>query len=476
MYIEDSKFLAKTTASAIESIFGKFIMAYDGMDGYEKFIQHRREIDIIITDLIMPQLDGASLIKKLRSNGYDVPIIVTTGFDDFLKREKLVELSIDAFLIKPVNSFKLLKSINKTVDNLLTKRELVSKKEMIEKSTIYSETDTKGLITYVSHPFEKISGYSKAELIGKSHALLKHHETPSSLYEEMWADLKNFKPWHGEITNRAKDGSDYTISINIAPLYYKDNLIGYSSTSIDMTALKLATRELQLKTKQAAMGEMVAMIAHQWRQPITSIGLIIANLEFDLIMGEIEKQNLQEGFDNIKSHVHYLSNTIDIFRNLLSHSQRKKKVTMNDVMQETFNIVKTQCEQNTISLEVQPLDCTIEFYTHQEELSQAVINIVTNSIEALLENEIQKPKIEIFCTLDSSFLTIHIQDNAGGIKPEIISKIFTPYFSTKKAKNGTGLGLYMTKMIIEDHLDGTISVDNNEEGVIFSIKLPRNEL
>lgn len=473
LYVEDSKFIVNTVLDSIGKKFHKIHVANNGKDGLELFKMHRAEIDIVITDLIMPVIDGKEMIEQIRKIKKDVPIIVTTAFDDFIDRAKLAEYSIDAFLSKPINPFKLLKNVNKIVDSLLLYRELETKKLMIDNNIIYSETDAKGLITYISKPFERISGYTKEELIGKTHALLKSHETPEWAHRELWHDLLASKQWQGEFVNKRKDGSLYTVQSNISPIYFRSKLIGYSSTSVDTTALKAASQELQIKSKQAAMGEMVAMIAHQWRQPITSIGLIAGNLRFDMMMDELDTDVLKEGLSTIDSHVKYLSNTIDIFRNFLKEGKKKEKTTMKNILDEVLLLVKEECKSNEIRIEANNECQDFKLTTFKDELTQAIINIVNNSKDALLEHKVIAPKIKIECKDDAKALYIAIADNGGGIKEEILPKIFTPYFSTKKEKHGTGLGLYMTKTIIEENLDGELSVQNKDDGVVFTITLPK---
>ncbi len=227
LYVEDSKFLAKATLRVVENYFNKVYVAYNGQEALELLQKHKNEIDIIITDLIMPVLDGIEMIELIRKDGYSIPIIITTGYDDALALEKIIELSIEGFLSKPIDTVKLLERVNKVVDSLFVKRELATKKEMIDKDIIYSETDENGIITYVSKPFEKISGYTKEEFIGKTHSILKDKNTSASLYTDMWNTLKSSRQWQGELTNRRKDGSSYTINSIMSPIYFRDKLIGY---------------------------------------------------------------------------------------------------------------------------------------------------------------------------------------------------------------------------------------------------------
>lgn len=320
LYVEDSKFLAKATLRIIESYFNKIYVAYNGQEALELLQEHKNEIDIIITDLIMPVLDGIEMLEQIRKNGSSVPVIITTGYDDALALEKIIEFSIEGFLSKPIDTIKLLERVDKVVDSLFLKRELSTKKEMIDQDIIYSETDENGVITYVSKPFETISGYTKEELIGKTHAILKHKSTPISLYEDMWGTLKSSKQWQGELSNTKKDGSAYTINSIMSPIYFREKLIGYSAACIDITELKNKSRELEAKSKLAAMGEMISMIAHQWRQPIASIGMISSNLHLDIMTDELKTDILEESLQKIDLHVKYLSKTIDIFSNFFKRN------------------------------------------------------------------------------------------------------------------------------------------------------------
>jgi len=473
LYVEDSRFLAKSTMAIIEKIFNKVYIAYDGQEALEVLEKNKDEIDIIITDLIMPVLDGINMVEVIRKKGCTIPVVVTTGFNDILAQEKIIELSIEGFLSKPIDMFKLLKRVNVIVDSLFIKRELATKKEMIDNDIIYSETDANGIITYVSKPFEKISGYTKEELIGKAHSILKDFNTMPDLYKHMWQTLKSLKQWQGELRNRRKDGSFYIVNIIISPMYFRKKLTGYSATCIDVTELKLKSQELQAKSKQAAMGEMIAMIAHQWRQPITSIGMISNNLRFDLMMDELDKNILKESLNNIDSHVKYLSNTIDIFRDFLKKSKNKEEFIVTESILEAISVVKEQCKKKNIVVAFNNNGIDLNMNTFKDELIQAMVNILTNAQEALVDNNIADPKIDILCEEDSKFIYIKISDNAAGIDKEVLPKIFTPYFSTKTDKNGTGLGLYMTKTIVEGNLDGTLSVKNINGGAEFTIELPK---
>ena len=474
LYVEDSKFLSKTMTRVIDKIFYKVYVAHNGHEGLEMLEKHKDEIDLIITDLIMPFMDGIEMVEKIRANENEIPIIITTGSADIMEKEKLIDLMIDGFLSKPVDMFKLLKRVNKIVENLFIKRELIAKKEMIENDVIYFEIDTNGMFTYVSKPFEKISGYKKDEVVGKLISILYDMDKSQDIYDEIWGKLELTKHWSGEVEYKKKGGGHYMLESLISPRYFRKRLVGYNSTNIDVTELHAKSQELSIKSRQAAMGEMIAMIAHQWRQPITSIGMISNNLLFDLTMDELENDELSRSLNSINGHVEYLSKTIDVFRNFLQESKKKERFLLEDAINESILAVQEQFKSKEIALSFENRCKNIILYTFKNELIQSIMNILANAKDALEElGNKEFLKTVILCEENSEAVFIKVSDNAGGIKEELLSKIFEPYFSTKKAKNGTGLGLYMTKTIVQDNLGGKLSVKNIQDGAEFTIELSK---
>lgn len=473
LYVEDSKFLAKTTLKNIESYFCKIYLAHNGAEALDLLQKYESEIDIIITDLIMPVMDGVEMLRHIREDGYRTPVIITTGFEDTVILQKIIELSIDGFMSKPIEINKLLDKVLSIADSILTKRELDAKKEMIDNDIIYSETDKDGVITYVSKPFEKICGYSKNELIGEKHSLLKHPDTSHEVYEKMWSTLKSFKQWQGEITNKKKDGSFYVLSSIISPMYLRGKLLGYSATCIDITELRTKSAELEATTRLAAMGEMISMIAHQWRQPISSIGMISNNIELDVIMDEFDKDTLITKLHAINQKVNYLSHTIAIFGNFLDKAKQKKEFTMTTSIIEAIKEVEEQYTDKNIAINIEDRCVNFKINTFEDDLILAVLHIMTNAKEAIVEKDIPNAKINILFEEDNSSVFIKISNNAGSLEKSVFDKIFTPYFTTKTNKNGAGLGLYMTKTIVEKTLDGILSVQNIQDGVEFIIELPK---
>jgi len=224
------------------------------------------------------------------------------------------------------------------------------------------------------------------------------------------------------------------------------------------------------QSKFAAMGEMIGMIAHQWRQPLTGIGMTVDNLKLDIELESIDEKQWDENLDLIKTQIHYLSHTIDDFRNFFKSNQKPQEINIGKFLDETLQIATTHMKQKGISIQ-RSYDESMSLKTFRNDLMQVVLNLIKNASDAIIENDIKDGEIKVSCATEKGLIKIEIADNAGGIPDEIVDKIYDPYFSTKDEKNGTGLGLYMSKMIVEDHLQGKLDLVTDNKGSRFIITI-----
>lgn len=224
-------------------------------------------------------------------------------------------------------------------------------------------------------------------------------------------------------------------------------------------------------SKLAAMGEMIGMIAHQWRQPLSSISTLAGNLQVLIDLEMMEKDQFVKQLQEINNHAQYLSRTINDFRHFFKPDNPRELVMIDDIIENTLGIIGKSMEYKSIYLE---MDCKFKhkILTYPRELMQVFLNILKNSTDALIENAVSDPRVLIKGTERAGKQIIEIIDNGGGIPDEIIDKIYDPYFSTKGSTKGTGLGLYMSKTIIEEHCHGTIQASNKGRGACITIKLP----
>ncbi|WP_310442494.1 HAMP domain-containing sensor histidine kinase [Sulfurimonas sp.] len=230
---------------------------------------------------------------------------------------------------------------------------------------------------------------------------------------------------------------------------------------------------LEVQSKQAVMGEMISMIAHQWRQPLSTITLQIANLQFKQLLGkDRNSEDIDEALSNISDTIVYLSDTIDDFQAYFHPNKEILGIEIHDLLQRAVNFAISRVQDRGVKISINNI-ADINVTTYINELIQVILNILNNAIDAHVETKTKNPSITLNVKAVGEKVLIYIEDNAGGIKSENLPHLFEPYFSTK-GKNGTGLGLYMSKMIIEKQFGGEIDVVNANGGAIFIIKIPKN--
>lgn len=220
------------------------------------------------------------------------------------------------------------------------------------------------------------------------------------------------------------------------------------------------------QSRLAQMGEMIGMIAHQWRQPISTISATSMELSMKAQLQQLNTEEAIKIANRISELTQHLSATIEDFRNFFKPTKEKKDITYADLIDSTLSIVETSLKSKNIKV-VTEIRSDVVFHTYANELKQVLLNLIKNAEDVLVERKVKDPCIKIIAEGN----TLSVSDNAGGIPQENIAKIFDPYFSTK-GLNGTGLGLYMSKTIIHEHCGGTLSVKNDEEGAVFTITLP----
>ena len=227
------------------------------------------------------------------------------------------------------------------------------------------------------------------------------------------------------------------------------------------------------QAKLVSMGEMIDNIAHQWRQPLSAITTIATGMNLKLELDISEKEEMQKDLDSLNEIAQYLSETINIFRNFIKKDKNVKTSVLQDVIDETINIVSVLLKTKHIKL-INMIDygrpVTLDLMSG--EFSHVILNIINNAKDALLDNEIEDPWIKIDLEEKDEGVVFSIEDNAGGIPEDILEKIFEPYFTTKHSSNGSGLGLYMSKKIVSDSLHGKLEVQNTHNGAKFTIKIP----
>jgi C4-dicarboxylate-specific signal transduction histidine kinase len=231
-------------------------------------------------------------------------------------------------------------------------------------------------------------------------------------------------------------------------------------------------KKLIYQNRLAAMGEMIDIIAHQWRQPLANISGIFLNIERTFELKKLDEKYLSDKLIEADSLISNMSQTIDDFRDFLNSRKSKKSF---DIVNAIKDIIKIFFKAKSVDIEfIEDRSYFLNGYEH--EFKQVIVSILNNSMDIFDNTDIKDKKIYISILKDIKELSIIIEDNAGGIEEDIIDKIFDPYFTTKHELEGTGLGLYISKLIIENSMDGLINAENAEFGAKFIIRFKDEDL
>jgi len=392
-------------------------------------------------------------------------------------------------------------------------------KEAIEKSNIISKTDVNGIITFVNDEFCKISGYTKEELLGSNHNIVRHPDVPASKFKLLWDTIKAKKIYKSTVRNLSKDGSVFYVNTTVVPILDENEeieefiAIRYDVTKEVFYKQELQRRELELQelnatlekrvdektaelqelnatleqrvkkeilkneekqklmfmqSRLASLGEMLANIAHQWRQPLTELNLTLFSMKKAALSDTTDE--VEKLYRESKNIIKNMSNTIDDFTNFFRPNKAKESFKIEDSINEPLSILEQLLEKEMVSVRVDIE--VLEVFGIANELSQVFINLFKNSVDAFVDNSILIREISISVKRDGEFASIEFEDNAGGVKEKSIYKIFEPYYTTKHKSQGTGLGLFMSKMICEKGLNGSINVESKKSTTLFTIKIP----
>ncbi len=340
-------------------------------------------------------------------------------------------------------------------------------------------TNEKGLIELYNASFLSMTGYQGDELIGRNVNILSSGLHGETFYKNLWDSVIKMGSWRGEIINRKKNGDLYTILLNINSIKNdKNEIVNYVGISSDITELKEKEKILKIQGKMATIGEMLGNIAHQWRQPLSAISTAASGMKLQKDNDLLDDTSFDTSLNLIMHSTESLSKTIEDFKNFFKHEKETSTFYISTILKEAIVLLDSSFKKENIEVIVDIKD-DVELTSYKNDFMQAVINVLKNSKDAF-ERVSHKPVIILRVKLSGMFLSIDVIDNAGGIEEEILGKIFEPYFTTKHQAQGTGIGLYMTHMIIVDHMNGRIKVKNCDidykgekyQGLNFQIFLP----
>jgi PAS domain S-box-containing protein len=267
LYLEDDEVIRKETTSIFEKFFKKVITAKDGEEGFQLYTENKDEIDIILTDINMPNMNGIDFMTEVRKIDFEIPLLIVTAFNDIDQIIKAIKLKVSDYIVKPMQMKTTLKVLNKILlvnynQKLINKQqgELKIYKEILDQENLISETDLNGIIIYVNDIFCEVSGYSKEELLGKNHNIIRHPDVSPKIYENLWNTIQNKKVWRGKIKNKAKDGTAYYVQSTIFPILDENDEI---KKYVAYRYLITEQEEEKHKLKKYIMHQKSAQIKHE---------------------------------------------------------------------------------------------------------------------------------------------------------------------------------------------------------------------
>jgi len=295
--------------------------------------------------------------------------------------------------------------------------------------------------------------------------------------------MERFDPETLESDLRAVKGEDEVAVIGNAAYKMAHKIVEYASelreinNSLEQRIQEEVSKNrekdemLSRQSRQAAMGEMMGNIAHQWRQPLNATSLVIQDVLDAYEHDQLDQSYLENSVSQAMSIIDHMSRTIDDFRDFFRPNREPENFDVADAIDKAIAIIEASLRNNDIEL-VRGYTPELQVIGFKNEFSQVILNVLSNAKDALKNCEFNQRHITIQTSQNDKMCRIEIMDNGGGIDDEIIHKIFEPYFTTKSQGEGTGIGLYMSKMIIEKNMKGHLWAENGEQGAIFYIDLP----
>lgn len=336
--------------------------------------------------------------------------------------------------------------------------------------------DIKGDFIRCNTRFADLASTSKKKVIGKS-AYEFFPKSAADRHKQIDVQImKTLEPYEDEVHFIKKDGEVryYNLSKAVC-LDYKGTVAGIVCIMTDITE-RIKEKELLIQqSKFAEMGEMIAAIAHQWNEPLVELSAQIQKMQLFYSSNVIDKEIVSNFVMDSMVQIQYMSETLSDFRNFLKPSVTKEEFGIKRAIKEIFEIVGKQIFYFNIKVkfEYEP-DNEIYLYGYKNELKQVLLNVINNAknkIVKINEKVTFNGVIVIKISENKKYNIIEVIDNAGAIEGSIMDRLFDPFFTTKE--NGTGFGLYMAKIIVEDKMSGKIEVKNDGENVVFLIKIPK---
>ncbi|MEA3371940.1 MAG: chemotaxis protein CheB [Campylobacterota bacterium] len=335
--------------------------------------------------------------------------------------------------------------------------------------------NTDGNITMINMQGCKLLKVNQDDVIGKNFI---ENFIPSDIQDEIQSVFNSVMKQDSDLVshynNNIVDSQNNMYTVAWSNSFLKDidgNITGVISSGVDITEIENKDKIMLSQSRQAAMGDMLAMIAHQWRQPLSVISLVANNIRADIELDEeITIDVLKNLIHILDEQTQYLSSTIDDFKNFFKPEKDPEEIEISVVISRLMTLIQKSLENNSIELNL-PKNQGIKLFTYPNQIIQILLNLINNAKDAILEFNPKDGKVDITIEKKESEVVIAVCDNGGGIDESVLNKIGQPYVSTK-SKNGTGLGLYMSQIITKKYLGGKLYWENKDDGSCFYLSLP----
>ncbi len=501
LIIEDSKTINNVIKKELERLDFIVNQAFTLKDAKKNL--KIKKYDLIILDLHLPDGEGSELIANIKSLTKNKVIVLTSSQDEEVRKE-LFEYGILDYIVKDTNLLYSIKEIIKIIgkiettnkskiliidDSLFVCKQILTILEPRNYILKYSLNAKNGLKKLKNEDFDllildmelpDIHGLEVLNYIRKERRFV---DLPIIVLSGVYTAeiLRNaLKNGANDFLKKPFIFEEFILKIDLWIDYFKkEKAIKEKTTKLkflNKNLEKLVSKKVQENiekdkimfqhSRHAQMGEMISMIAHQWRQPLNAISAAVSLINQKTKKGTLDKETSEKITKKISKYIEHLSSTIDDFRNFFKPEKEMVITDFETIYKKALNLIEISISEKNINL-IADIKNIKKFLSYENELVQVVINLIKNSEDILIINKIKNPiiKIEIEKT------TFSIQDNGGGIDKTIIDKVFDPYFTTKNTKEGTGIGLYMAKAIVENHCKGKLNVINTKEGAKFIIDL-----
>ena len=502
LVVDDSNFIRNNLELLLHNRGFLVLTATNGEEALD--MMERYKIDALLADLEMPVIDGLSLLGKIRrkSSYKKLPVMILTESNDHNLIAKVIKHDVRDVIKKPYVIEEMLLKVDNVMNSVKNSRLIGEERwkfdlyyEAISHSTLFMKLSPELKVVEMNTPLSELVFGSppdpftpiplkdlvKNPTLELFRSILKVAlGTPPIQYIFMFeepgqpacyvsATLSGIFNANGSLREIVFIGQDIT-RLQTDQQYLQKQLTEQMTINLEQQQMIFS------QAKMAAMGEMIGNIAHQWRQPLNALGLIIQDMEEAYNYGELDGHYMQNTIHKSMQQIQFMSKTIDDFRNFFQPGKLKERFDLSEAVYATTDILSAMLKSHHIDLIYEipkGKNCTIEGY--RSEFQQVILNLLGNAKDAICaagkSGNRHEKWIRLSLQTEGDMLILGIEDSGGGIPEDIMERIFEPYFTTKEENKGTGIGLYMSKMIIEENMQGELRVENTVHGALFRIIL-----